>query len=199
MTYDPLEWTVRDPLEETVPDPMPRRRRLSDGTRRAIEVAALLLLIPALLATEWIDDDHQARQWKTHERVTVVRRGGTGTVGHVRLRLLGRDTTGNTTRAGSPSGAVELKLVVVARPLDAQGVKDVDRIGFTVRDRAGHVWSAGGSSDPDVKPRAGADGQVTVTALVPGSLVSTVVLEARPGGLLSQKGPGPTPVLRFAH
>ena len=199
MTYDPLEWTVRDPLEDTVPDPVPRRKRLSDGRRRAIEVAALLLLIPALLATEWIDDDHQARNWQTHERVTVVRRGGIATLGHVRLRLLGRDTTGSTTREATPSGAVTLKLVVVVRPLDAQGVKDVDRVDYTVRDRAGHVWSAGGSSDPDVKPQVGTDGQVTVTAQVPGNLINTVVLEARPGGLLSQKAPGPTPVLRFAH
>jgi hypothetical protein len=199
MTYDPLEWTVRDPLEETVPDPIPRRKRLSAGRRRAIEVAALLLLVPGLLATEWVDAEHQSRQWQTHEHVTVVRRGGTATLGHVRLRLLGRDTTGATSPSGSSSGAVSLKLVVVARPLDAQGVKDVDRVGYTVRDRDGHVWSAAGSSDPDVKPRAGADGQVTVTALVPGSLVSAVVLEARPGGPLTQKGSGPTPVLRFAH
>lgn len=198
MTYDPYEWTIRDPLEETVPDPIPRRKRLSGGRRRAIEVAALVLLIPGLIAAEWIDNDHQARQWQTHERVTVVRRGATGTLGHVRLRLLGRDTTGKPASEGAPAGAVNLKLVVVVRPLDAQGVKDVDAVGYTLRDRTGHVWSAAGSSDPDQKPQAGVDGQVTVTAMVPGRLVNSVVLEARPGGL-TRKGPGPTPVLRFAH
>jgi hypothetical protein len=198
MTYDPLEWTVRDPLEETVPDPIPRRKRLSDGRRRALEVGALVLVVPGFLTAEWIDNDHQARQWQTHERVTVVRQGGTGTLGHVRLRLLGRDTTGKPSSEGAPAGSVQLKLVVVVRPLDAQGVKDVDTVGYTVRDRAGHVWSAGGSPDPDLKPRAGADSQVTVLAMVPGHLVNSVVLEARPGGL-AQKGPGPTPVLRFAH
>src|SRR4051812_32023168 len=99
MTYDPLEWTVRDPLEETVPDPVERRRRLSDGRRRAVEAVVLVLLVPAFLTAQWIDNAHQARNFpaqskKVQEKVTVVRRGGTGVLGRVRLRLLGRDTTG---------------------------------------------------------------------------------------------------------
>ena len=199
MTYDPLEWTVRDPLEETVPDPVPGRKRLSAGRRRAVEVAALAVLVPGFLTAQWIDDDHQSRSWQTNERVTVVRRGGAGILGHVRLSMLGRDVTGRPTGVGAPAGSAGIKLVVTARPLDAQGVKDVDTIGYTVRDREGHVWSAVGSSDRDVKSQAGADRQVTVTATVPGRLVSSVVLEARPGGLSSRKGLEPTPVLRFAH
>jgi hypothetical protein len=198
MTYDPLEWTVRDPLEETVPDPVPRRRRLSDGRRRAVEVTALLLLAPGLLAAQWIDNVHQTRQWQTHERVTVVRRGGTGTLGRIQLRLLGRDVTGALKGATTPAGAVSLKLVVAARPLDAQGVKGINTLGFTVRDRAGHVWSASGSSDRDRTPAVGADTQLTVTTSVPERLVSSVVLEVRPGAL-GQKRADPTPVLRFAH
>lgn len=198
MSHDPLEWTIRDPLEETSPDPIPRRRRLSDGWRHAIEVVALILLVPGLLAAEWVDGSKQSRQWQTKERVTVVRRGGTGTVGHVRLRLLGRDTTGALKSSTTPAGAVSLKLVVTARPLDAQGVKGIDILGFTVRDRAGHVWTAFGTTDRDRTKAVGTDTEVTVTATVPERLVSSVVLEARPGGLAS-KGPGATPVLRFAH
>jgi hypothetical protein len=198
MSHDPLEWTIRDPLEETSPDPVPRRRRLSDGRRYAIEVIALVLLVPGLLAAEWADGAKQSRQWQTNERVTVVRRGGTGTVGHVRLRLLGRDTTGALKSSTTPAGGVRLKLVVTARPLDAQGVKGIDIIGFTVRDRAGHVWTAFGTTDRDRTKAVGTDIEVTVTATVPERLVSSVVLEARPGGSAS-KGPGATPVLRFAH
>jgi hypothetical protein len=180
MTYDPLEWTIRDPLEETVPDPVERRRRLSDGKRRAIELVALLLLVPALLAAQWVDNRHQSRGYQTRERVTVVPRGGTGTIGHIQLRLLGRDTTGSP--KSDIAGAVAMKLVVQARPLDAKAAKDLGMVGFTMRDRAGHVWSAFGSSDPDNKPAVGAVAQVTVTADVPQHLVNSVVLEARPGG-----------------
>jgi hypothetical protein len=198
MTYDPMEWTVRDPLEDTVPDPIERGRRLSDGKRRAVELTALVVLVPGLLATQWIDNQHQGRQYQTRERVTVVPRGGTGTLGHLRLRLLGRDTTGPSKSTGAPAGSARLKLVVNVRPFDAQGVKDVDTLGFTVRDRDGHVWSAAGSPDRDQKASAGADTQVSVTATVPERVVSAVVLEVRPGGLV-RKTSGPTPVLRFAH
>jgi hypothetical protein len=197
MTYDPLEWTVRDPLEDTTPDPV-ERGRASLARRRAVEVAALLLLAPGLLTVQWIDNRHQSRPYQTREQVTVVRRGGTGTVAHIQLRLLGRDTTGTPKTATTPAGAVSLKLVVQARPLDAKAVKDLAVLGYTVRDRAGHVWSAFGTTDRDRKPAAGAPSQVTVTATVPERLVSSVVLEIRPGGL-GRHGPAPTPVLRFAH
>ncbi len=199
MTYDPMEWTVRDPLEETVPDPVERGRRLGGGRRRAIEAAALVLLVPGFLTAQWIDNDHQSRQWQTRERVTVVARGGTGALGRVRLRLLGRDGAEAPKSTTAPAGSARLKLIVAAQPLDAQGVKQLPTIGYTVRDRAGHVWSAGGATDPARKPAVGTVSQVTVTATVPQGLLSSVVLEARPGGLGAPKGPGPTPVLRFAH
>jgi hypothetical protein len=199
MSYDPMEWTIRDPLEETVPDPVERRRRLSDGSRRAIEVAAVILLIPGYLTVQWLDTDHQSRGFQTKESVTVVRRGATATLGRVRLRLLGRDATGAAKSSGAPAGSAHLKLVVDAQPLDAQGVKQLPAIAYTVRDRAGHVWSAGGSTDPDREPAVGTVSQVSVTATVPANLISSVVLEARPGGLRTKKPSGPTPVLRFAH
>ncbi|GLY74758.1 hypothetical protein [Actinoallomurus iriomotensis] len=200
MTYDPMEWTIRDPLEETVPDPLERRRgRVGHDTRRAIEVAAVILLIPGFLTVQWIDMEHQSRGFQTKEHVTVVPRGGTATLGRVRLRLLGRDATGSSKSGSAANGSALLKLVVDAQPLDAQGVKQLPAIAYTVRDRAGHVWSAGGETDPDLKPAVGTVSQVSVTATVPAGLVSSVVLEARPGGLLTRKPSGPTQVLRFAH
>jgi hypothetical protein len=199
MTYDPMEWTMRDPLEETVPDPIERRRRPSSGSRRAIEVAAVVLLVPGFLTVQWIDTDHQSRGSEPEERVTVVRRGATATLDRVRLRLLGRDATESSKSSGAPAGSAHLKLIVDAQPLDAQGVKQLSAIAYTVRDRAGHVWSAGGSTDPDRDPAVGTVSQVSVTATVPAGLVNSVVLEARPGGLTTRKPSGPAPVLRFAH
>lgn len=205
MTHDPLEWTVRDALEDTVPDPIERRPRLSDGRRRAIEVAALAVLIPGLLTARWIDDSHQARHFQSPgkpaggERVTVITRGGTGTLGHVRVRLLGRDATGPPKDSTTPAGAAYLKLVVRVRPLDARSAKtDVDQLSYTVRDRDGHVWSAGGSYDRDRDPAVGVDTQVTVQATVPAPLLNAVVLEVRPTQSFG-KATGPVPVLRFAH
>lgn len=206
MTYDPLEWTVRDPLEETVPDPIERRPRLSDGRRRAIEVAALVLLVPGFLTAQWIDDAHQARGLRAPgnpgtEHLTVISRGGTGTLGRVRVRLLGRDTTGRLKDSSTPAEAVNLKLVVQVRPLEARNAKrDVEGLNFTMRDRDGHVWSAAGSYDRDRPPTVGTETQVTVTATVPERLVSAVVLEVRPPQSVSTRnGKAPVPVLRFAH
>lgn len=204
MTYDPLEWTVRDPLEETVPDPIERRPRLSEGKRRAIEAAALVLLVPGFLTTQWIDNAHQARHFRAQgqpgpEHVTVVPRGGTATLGRVRLRLLGRDATGAPRSLTTPAGAVNLTLILQVQPLDARHAKeDVDRLAYTVRDRAGHVWSAGGMYDRDQPPAAGTVSQVTVTATVPEHLAGSVVLEVRPPESAKQTT-GVSPTLRFAH
>jgi hypothetical protein len=201
MSIDPYEWTIRDPLEETVPDPVVRRRRLSDGRRRAVEASALILLVPGLLVTQWIDDHHQAQNLQPHETVAVVRRGAIGSLGHLQLRLLGRDAKSPPRSATTPAGAVHLTLLLVMRPLDAQGVKDADLVAYSVRDRAGHVWTALGTYGgvgSDTKPQVGVPLQVTVTANVPERLVSSVVLEARRGSLAPVDGRS-TRVLRFAH
>jgi hypothetical protein len=196
MTYDPLEWTVRDPLEDTVPDPI-ERRRLRPGRRRAIELVALLVLAPGLLVTEWVDNAHQSRGYQPHDHVTVVRRGATGTLGHVQLRLLGRDATGSP--KSSTPGAISLKLVLQARPLDAKGAKDLDGFDFTLRDKDGHVWSAAAdSTNPDNTPAVGVTAQLTVLGSVPEHLVNAVVLEARPSAWAASRAVT-SPVLRFAH
>jgi hypothetical protein len=202
MTYDPLEWTVRDPLEETVPDPIEREPRLSEGKRRAIEAAALVLLVAGFLTAQWIDDAHQARHYQAQgrpgpEHLTVVPRGGTATLGRVRIKVLGRDTTGAPRSGTTPAGAVNLKLVLQVQPLDARHAReDVDHLTYTVRDRAGHVWSAGGMYDTDRPPAAGTVSQVTVIATVPGRLAGSVVLEVRP---MAPAQAGVSQALRFAH
>jgi hypothetical protein len=202
---DPFERTVRDahgmtardPLEDTVPDPVGRTPRVG---RRALEAVALLLLAPGLLAIRWIDDEHQAAQRQAAEHVTVVRRGGTGTLGHTRWRLLGRDSTARVRSSTAPAGAVQITLLLQVRPLDAQGVKDAGTTGYRLRDRAGHVWDAAGllGSEGDRDPVAGQETRVTVTASVPKRLVNSLVLETRQRSPLLTR-PGPVQVLRFAH
>jgi hypothetical protein len=198
MTIDPYEWTVRDPLEETVPDPIVRRPRLSDGWRRAVEVSALLVLVPGLLIAQWLDRGHDNNKSNPPDQVTVVPRGGTGTLGHLRLRLIGRDVTSPLKSATTPAGAVRLRLVIEIRPMDAQGAKVAQFVGYSVRDRAGHVWTAvpslGGS---DNKPVAGVPMQAIISADLPERLVSSVVLEARQS--IGAQRPTRVPVLRFAH
>jgi hypothetical protein len=193
---DPYEATVRDPLEDTVPDPIMRSSRLSPARRRALEAIALIVLVPGLFAVRWLDDTQQAQQWQVPEHVTVVPRGGTGTLGHVRLRLLGRDATAPSRGSLTPAGAVRLTLVVEVRPLDAQGVKDAQMIAYSVRDRAGHVWAGLAGVGPT--PAVGVAAQVKVNADLPPPLISSVVLEARKG-TFGAKGRGPAQILRFAH
>lgn len=193
MMFDPHETTVRDPLEETAPDPVRRRSRLSGGRRRAVEVVALLVLLPALLAVRWVDDQKQARQWEPPEDVTVVPHGGAGMLGHVRLRVLGRDASAPTT--GTTAGVAKLTLIVRLQALDSKAARDARMIAYTVRDRSGHVWTAFGVPAGGHDPVVGAATQVTVTAELPVRLTGSVVLEARRKAF----GRGPTRVLRFAH
>ncbi len=192
MMFDPLEMTRRDPLEETVPDPpLPR---IGAGRRRAMEAAALAVLAPALLAVGWVDHRHQAAAYEPREAVTLVARGMSGTLGHVQLRLAGRDATAATT---SSTGAARLSLVVEVKPLDAQGVKAAQYIAYTVRDRAGHTWSAFGV--PPAGQAAGRTFQLKVMATLPPRLLNSVVLEARGGTLARTSAKAPAQVLRFAH
>jgi hypothetical protein len=198
MTIDPYEWTVRDPLEETVPDPVVRPQRLSDGWRRTLEASALLVLVPGLLIAQWLDRGHNNDISKPPDQVTVVPRGGTGTLGHLRMRMFGRDVSGPPRSATTPAGAVQLRLVLEVRPMDAQGAKVAQFVAYSVRDRAGHVWTAFPLlGDPDNKPAAGVPMQVIVTANLPERLVSSVVLEARQSTGAAR--PARPQVLRFAH
>ncbi|MEV0409130.1 hypothetical protein [Actinoallomurus sp. NPDC050550] len=192
---DPYEFTVRDrrapgtrdPLEDTVPDAlqlvgsgarpseeaMAPRAKGGRRRRRLIEAAVLLALAPALLAVQWIDDSHQAANIQPPERDTTVRLGQTGVLGHAQWRMLGRDTTTPATDSTTPAGAVHIKLILQVRPLDAQGVKNVQATGYRLRDGAGHEWT-GAPLGPD--PVAGRTTQMAITSDVPGALVNSVLL-----------------------
>jgi hypothetical protein len=190
------EMTAPDPLETTVPDPV--RRRMSDARRRAIEVCALVCLLPALVVAHWIDGSRLGHSFEPPDRFTVVPRGGTVAIGHSRWRLLGRDAKAGMRFSTTPPGSLRLTLILQVRVLDAQGVKDATNVTYQVRDRQGHVWSALGSFPDAEDPPAGATVPVTVTANVPPNLISRVVLEVRVAALGARKK-GHLRVLRFAH
>ena len=159
----------------------------------------LLLLLPATLGLHWYDDDHTlGQQLRSHERVTTVARGGTGTLGHATWRMVGRQVGGprNSLRSTTP-GAETLVLALELRPLDAQGVKD-SKTGpaYRLRDREGHVWTGEGDIPETLSP--GQPARVEVTALVPSEKVTSVVLELLPTAFQVKRG-APVPVLRFAH
>lgn len=183
------DFTARDPLEDTQPDPVVRPR-MAPGKRRAIEAISLAVLLPGLLATRWVDNSHIYR--KQGESVTTVSRTATVRLAHSQWRLLGRqaakDLNGNVV------------LLMTARPLDAQGVKDLSGgygLGFRLRDKAGHVWDvASNLDDSDNKPAVGTDLPVKVVGRVPDSLVSAVVLELRQS---SWSHPSQSRWYRFAH
>ncbi|WP_433180115.1 hypothetical protein [Actinoallomurus sp. CA-150999] len=187
---DPHEFTVRDPraprtrdpLEDTVPDVLQAlaseeavasRAKGGRRGRRLIEAAVLLALAPGLLAVQWVDDSHQARNIQPPERDTTVRLGQTGVLGHAQWRMLGRDTATPARDSTTPAGAVHIKLILQVRPLDAQGVKDVQATAYRLRDGAGHEWT-GAPLGPD--PVAGRTAQIAVTSDVPAALVSSVLL-----------------------
>jgi hypothetical protein len=195
------EMTMPDPLETTVPDPVgPREPRLTRRQRRALEAGALVVLVPALLGVQWLDDtSHMSPGWKQQQDVAVVRRGGTGALGRSRWRLLGRDTHTPLKSGTTPSGAVRLTLVLEVRALDAQGVKDAKNAGYQVRDREGHIWSAFGEFAGDHDLTTGATVRVTVTANVPEKVVSRIVLEVRSDSAFGGQGTGRHHLLRFAH
>ncbi|GAB3988009.1 hypothetical protein GCM10029978_109170 [Actinoallomurus acanthiterrae] len=186
-TRDPRAPVARDPLEDTVPDALqpldsgahpsePAVMSRAEGGRRGrrlIEAAVLLVLAPGLLTVQWIDDGHQAANIQPAERDTTVRLGQTGVLGHAQWRMLGRDTTTPPRDSTTPAGAVHIKLILQVRPLDAQGVKNVQATGYRLRDGAGHEWT-GGPLGPD--PVAGRTAQIAVTSDVPAALVNSVLL-----------------------
>ena len=194
MTFDPHEMTTRDPMEETVPDPV-GGRRIGGLRRRVIEACALLVLAPTLLVVDWVDHERQAVHYEPKEIVTLVPRGAAGKLGQIQVRLAGRDATAQT---AASNGAARLTLVVEVRPLDAQAAKDARFLAYSVRDRAGHTWSAAGLPTGGRDPVAGQTAQVKVSASVPPSSLNAVVLEVRGGGA-SARTPGKVRVLRFAH
>lgn len=185
------ETTTPDPLESTVPDPV--RRRMSARRRRAIEAWALAFLVPAVLVTYFIDGRQLGRGFDLPERVTVIPRGAVATIGHTRWRMLGRVAKGDPPQA---PGSVEVTLLVQVNVLDAQGVKDATRVTYQVRDGDGHLWDAEGHFPDFQDPTPGAANQATVTANVPPSLVSKVVLEVEP---MVPREARSIRVLRFAH
>jgi hypothetical protein len=133
------------------------------------------------------------------EAVTVVSVGKPGTLNRVQWTMLGRDVgdTSAPPRSTPPSGKTELKLLVAARPLDAQAGKDLTRgrLVFQLRDREGHIWSA--TADLSAGAPPGTVTQVPVLAFVPPDKVTSVVLEIAQSRIYVQKGS--VAVLRFAH
>jgi hypothetical protein len=112
--------------------------------------------------------------------------------------MLGRVAKGDPLST-PPPGSARLTLLLQVNVLDAQGVKDATHVSFQVRDGDGHIWDAEGHF-PDFKdPTPGATMQDTVTANVPPSLLSKVVLEVRVGSPLGAPKKGAVRVLRFAH
>jgi hypothetical protein len=158
--------------------PPPRRLK-----RRLFELGALLILLPGLVGIRWYDDANHAVTQDPHRRVTIVPRGTWVTVGHNRLRMVGRreaSTAGTT--APTTSGASQLTLVLEAKVLDAQGGKDLGKLHYEFRDRSGHVWSAaGGVNNPSVSsevPPAGSITRIVVIGVVPRAKLSSVVLDS---------------------
>jgi hypothetical protein len=177
-------------------------RRLSARGRRITELTALAVLLVVTVGLRWYDDASQARALERPERVDIVTRGQVSTLGQVEWRMLGRvtdrDASPATPSSGPAPGAVQLTLLVEARPQSGKGVEALTRPGLTfrVRDRAGHVWSA--TPEPLTTVRAGAAVRLPVRAKVPPDRLGSVVLEVLPA-LSSAPARGPLPVLRFAH
>jgi hypothetical protein len=166
-------------------------------TRRTAELSALALLLALTIGLRWYDDGNQARALERPESVTVVGRAATSRLGAVEWKMLGR-AAGLRAPSSTASGAARLMLVLEARPLGAQGVKELAGFGttFRVRDRAGHVWSA--DADPPSEVELGSTIRVPVTAEVPPDRLTSVVLEVLPAAVFA-KGRAPVRVLRFAH
>lgn len=166
----------------------------------------MLILLPGLIGLQWYDDSNNAVTRDPHKRVTVVPRGAWATLGHDRWRMLGRQA-GQPVRPGQPGGAgssggTEITLLLDVKVLDARGVKELDTIIYELRDRDGHVWSAGGNVDnPSVgseAPPPGSTARVTVTGTVPVERAGSVVLDVHVDAY-DRPERNVLDVLRFAH
>jgi hypothetical protein len=171
-----------------------------------IELGAVLILMPTLLAIHWYDDRNGALTQDPNKHVTIVPHGAWATLGHNSWRMLGRQEA-STSSSGSSSGSkatggVELILLLQAKVLDAKGGKELGAIEYEIRDRDGNVWSASGSVDNQSvssdTPPAGSTPRVTVTAIVPRDKVSSVVLDLHVPPYNRQQRTV-LDVLRFAH
>jgi hypothetical protein len=163
----------------------------------------VLILLPGLIGIQWYDDGNNAVTRDPHRHVIVVPQGAWATLGHGRWRMLGRQVirTGRTGLAG-PSGGTELTLLLDVKVLDAQGAKELGTITYELRDREGHVWSAGGNVDnPSAgteAPPPGSTARVTVTGTVPAGRAGSVVLDLHVEAY-DRPDRDVLDVLRFAH
>ena len=198
------------PGGDTEPRTPPPPRRLK---RRLFEFAAVLILVPVYVGIHWHDDGNHALTFEPNQHVTIVPRGAWAKLGHNQWRLLGRQGgpatasgsgsagSGSSARSATPGGA-ELTLLLQAKVLDAKGVKELDKMVYELRDRAGHVWSADGLVDDQSvsseEPPVGSTPTVRVTGTVPSALVTSVVLDLhiRP---FDRPERTVLDVLRFAH
>lgn len=157
-----------------------------------------MLLVTVTTGVRWYDDSVQARALDRPESVTVVPHGGTGAIGQVRWRVLGR-SEGERAPAGlAPAGSARLTLQAEARPLNAQGVKELteSKATFRISDQEGHIWS--GLADTPSEAQPGTAVRVPITANVPADRLRSVVLEILPSSVYGNRA-GPIRVLRFAH
>jgi hypothetical protein len=199
--YEPRPEPPRQPAAETATDLPPVRPGFR--RRRLIELGALLILAPVVIGVRWYDDTNHAVTQEPPERVTVVSRGAWAKLGHTQWRLLGRqDRPLPTGDPDTAPGSATLVLLLQAKALDAQGVKQLSAMDYVIHDRAGREWSAQGtvesqSIDED-KPTPGSTQRVKVLATVPRSKLSEVVLDLH---VQANVRPERTvlDVLRFAH
>ncbi|MBA8955519.1 hypothetical protein ACFQU9_36755 [Actinomadura namibiensis] len=187
----------RDPLETTRPDPVEapeeRRSRLRPGDRRLLQLAALGVLAPALLAVQWTDETHNAARLVPPERPTVVPRGGTGDLAGARWRVVQRLAGTRPPPGGAPDTA-EVRFVLAVEAGDPAAARTATGFGtrYEFHDGAGHTWSATGLAAP---ARPGVPLRVTVRAVVPRPTLRSLTLEVQRREATAK---GPLPSLRFA-
>lgn len=171
----------------------------------------MLILVPVYVGIHWHDDGNNVLTFEPHQHVTIVPRGTWAKLGHDQWRLLGRQdgpatgaTSGSSSGSGSATtpGGASLTLLLQAKVLDAKGVKELGKMVYELRDRAGHLWEADGLGDnqsvSSEQPPVGSTPTVRVTATVPRAVLTSVVLDLhiRP---FDRPERTVLDVLRFAH